>query len=339
MVALGMKKLIFPLLAFVAGLAQADPYDVTVRQRNAADNGYLDRFIKFPVSGESCLFSLDGPTILPNCYTLGSGLTLSSGVISVSAGGGQMQADWAQANNASADYIKNKPVLFSGSYADLTGKPTLFDGAYSSLTGVPAAFTPSAHNQAWSTITSTPTTLAGYGITDATSASQLSTALSSYATNSALTSGLAGKQNTITLTTSGSGAASLVGSTLNIPTPVAAAQFNFSQPTARTLAVSTSYQALDNTKAAIIVPSYACQNATTVLAASGCTIQVRMGTGTLTCSTGTVYYTQSLTVQLGVLITQNSTNPVQINLPIGGSFILCATTGTFTISAVEQSAG
>ena len=38
--------------------------------------------------------------------------------------------------------------------------------AYSSLSGVPSTFTPSAHTQAWSTITSTPTTLSGYGITD-----------------------------------------------------------------------------------------------------------------------------------------------------------------------------
>jgi hypothetical protein len=33
----------------------------------------------------------------------------------------------------------------------------------------PTAFTPSLHNQAWSTITGRPTTLAGYGITDAAS--------------------------------------------------------------------------------------------------------------------------------------------------------------------------
>lgn len=115
--------------------------------------------------------------------------------------------------------------------------------------------------------------------------------------------------------------------------------FNFSQPTARTLALSTSLQATDTTKAAILTPSYSCQNATTVLAASACTIQVRMGTGTLTCSSGTVVYTQSLTVQLGVLLTQSSINPVQINLPIAASFILCPTAGTFTVSAVEQTAG
>jgi len=41
-----------------------------------------------------------------------------------------------------------------------------FDGAYSSLSGIPSSFPPSAHNQAWGTITATPTTLAGYGITD-----------------------------------------------------------------------------------------------------------------------------------------------------------------------------
>ena len=35
------------------------------------------------------------------------------------------------------------------------------------LTSVPTEFPPEAHNQAWSTITSTPTTIAGYGITDA----------------------------------------------------------------------------------------------------------------------------------------------------------------------------
>jgi len=62
-------------------------------------------------------------------------------------------------------------VATSGAYADLSGKPPLFDGAYASLTNVPATFAPAAHNQAWSTITSTPTTLSGYGITDAVSSS------------------------------------------------------------------------------------------------------------------------------------------------------------------------
>ena len=80
--------------------------------------------------------------------------------------------------------------------------PALFSGAYSDLSGIPATFTPAPHNQAWSTITATPTTLAGYGITDGVTPSALTTALASYATTSALTTGLAGKLNTPAGTTS-----------------------------------------------------------------------------------------------------------------------------------------
>lgn len=91
----------------------------------------------------------------------------------------QINSDWTSVSGVSQ--ILNKPTLFSGNYSDLTGKPSLFsgsyvdltnkpvlfDGTYTSLTGKPTTFTPSAHNQSWSTITSSPTTLAGYGITDA----------------------------------------------------------------------------------------------------------------------------------------------------------------------------
>jgi hypothetical protein len=50
-----------------------------------------------------------------------------------------VQANWTETTTASDAFILNKPTTFA----------------------------PSAHNQAWSTITSTPTTLGGYGITDA----------------------------------------------------------------------------------------------------------------------------------------------------------------------------
>lgn len=46
---------------------------------------------------------------------------------------------------------------------------------WSTLTGKPATFPPSAHTQPWSTITATPTTLGGYGITDAATSAQLAT--------------------------------------------------------------------------------------------------------------------------------------------------------------------
>jgi hypothetical protein len=78
-------------------------------------------------------------------------------------------------------------VAFTGSYSSLTGTPTLGTAAakdipatgnasatqvvYGSDTRLSDARTPTAHNQAWSTITGTPTTLSGYGITDAYSSS------------------------------------------------------------------------------------------------------------------------------------------------------------------------
>lgn len=362
-----MKKLIFAVLLFAVGAVHAQQgNDVMVRQRNATNTGWLDKFLSPPASGADGIMYINNNVNPPlaSVVEVGAGLSVSGGVLSATGSGG-VNADWNATSGPSQ--ILNKPVLFSG--------------AYSALTGIPTTFTPSAHTHPFSQITSTPTTLGGYGITDAyplsgnpagyltgITAGQVTgalgftpynstnpagyitstalspyltsaTASSTYATSSALTSGLAGKQNTLSLTTTGTGAATLSGSTLNIPTPIAATAFNYSLPVARTLAMSTSYQAADTSKAAIIYPSYACQNATTVLAASGCTIQVRMGTGTLTCSTGTPYYTQSLTVQLGVLITQNSTNPVPIMLPAGASFILCPTVGTFTVTTVEQTAG
>lgn len=79
------------------------------------------------------------------------------------------------------DTVQTTAWTGSFSYDDLDDLPTLFDGAYSSLTGLPTLgtaaaaastdFAAASHNQAWSTITSTPTSLAGYGITDAASSS------------------------------------------------------------------------------------------------------------------------------------------------------------------------
>ena len=67
-------------------------------------------------------------------------------------------------NNLDYSDISNTPTLFSGAYADLTGTPTnvsTFTNDSGYLTSVPA--------QSFASITGKPTTLAGYGITDATS--------------------------------------------------------------------------------------------------------------------------------------------------------------------------
>lgn len=86
-----------------------------------------------------------------------SELTNDSGFITAGAIPHQVNSDWNSTSGKSQ--ILNKPILFSGSYSDLTGKPTLFsgsysdltnkptlfDGTYASLTGKPTTFTPTAH--------------------------------------------------------------------------------------------------------------------------------------------------------------------------------------------------
>ncbi|MEB3301968.1 MAG: hypothetical protein VKN56_08365 [Cyanobacteriota bacterium] len=121
-------------------------------------------------------------------------------------------------------------VATSGAYSDLSGKPDLSQKADLVNGVVPSAqlpgFAPAAHNHAWSTITSTPTTLNGYGITDAAAAAPVQSVAGKTGTvtlakddvglgnvdntsdankpiNSATAAALAGKASTGSATTSG----------------------------------------------------------------------------------------------------------------------------------------
>lgn len=162
--------------------------------------------------------------------------------------------------------------------------------------------------------------------------------LSGYASSSALSAGLSTKFNI----PSGSVSEYLRGdgSRATFPTIPSATPFAFGAPAAKTVAVSTAYQATDITKAAVVTLNPACTNATTLLAASACTLQIRQSSAAgLTCSTGTVVSTWTSTIALGLVITQGNGFPIDVKLPAGGYFIICPSAGTFTISAVEQSAG
>lgn len=258
--------------------AQDTALNMRLKQRNAADNSDVDRFIAPPAPDASCLFFFNGATVRPACAALGSGLNLSGGTLTAATTGG---------------------------------------------------------SSAWSSITGTPTTLAGYGITDAVTNNNLSAALLPYVTVSQLTSSLASKFNA----PNGTSAQYVRGDGILATLPTGAAAFNYGQPVARTIAGSTSYQALDPAKPAVVTISAACTNTSTLLASSACTVQVRQAQSAVTCSTGTVTMTWTSTVQLGVALTQNSGASMDVKLPIGGAFIACPVAGTFTISAVEQTAG
>lgn len=90
------------------------------------------------LAGKPVLFTgnyadLTGRPALSAVATSGSYADLSNKPVIPAA---QVPSDWSATSGVSR--ILNKPVLFSGAYADLTGKPVLFSGNYSDLVGRPA---------------------------------------------------------------------------------------------------------------------------------------------------------------------------------------------------------
>lgn len=169
-----MKKFL-AFLFLLPAIAFGGPYDIVMMQRNPTDTGQLTRTVAHPAGSADGISGYNGGTQLPVYFTAGSNLSISSGIIDA------LPQSWG--------IITGKPtfspVATSGAYADLTGKPVIpaaqvqTDWNATAGAGVllnkPATFTPSAHTQAFDTITATPTTLAGYGITDGATAAQLAT--------------------------------------------------------------------------------------------------------------------------------------------------------------------
>ena len=159
---------LLPALALGAG------NDLLINQRNPGDTATLTRGVVPPAGGGiDGLMGYSGSSNLPVFYRIGAGLGLSSGNLVAlpqawvditgkpTIPAAQVQTDWNATSGLGV--LLNKPTL----------APVATAGTYSSLTGIPSSFTPAAHTQAWSTITATPTTLAGYGITDGATAAQL----------------------------------------------------------------------------------------------------------------------------------------------------------------------
>jgi len=301
-----MKKILLLAGLLLSLLAHAAPYDLFITQVQPSGVGSFIRSVSplSPAPNTSGVLMYDGATTLPKAGVIGSGLSWDGTTLSATAAA-QVNSDWTAVSGA----------------AQILNKPTLFSGAWGDLTSVPSTFTPAPHTHV---------------ATDVTSGTLADARIPALAISK--TTGLQAALDAKFTTPTGTTAQYLRGdgSLATLPTPAA---FDFSQPATRTLAVSTSYQATNSAKAAVIYPSLACTNATTVLAASECNAQVRVGASALTCSTGTVLYTIRLAVSLGLLITQASTNPAPIFLPAGGHFIVCPTAGTFTLTTVEQSAG
>lgn len=125
--------------------AQDTAFNMRFKQRNAADNGDVDRFVAPPATGSNCLFFFNGSTVLPTCASIGAGLALTDGVLtSTATGSAQVNSDWTATSGPAR--ILNKPSIsmvgMTGQYADLLGAPSLATvattGAYADLAGKPS---------------------------------------------------------------------------------------------------------------------------------------------------------------------------------------------------------
>lgn len=163
-----MKKQILALAVFAAsiGSAFAGPSDFIFMQRNTLDTGNVQRVIASPVT--TGFFTYNAVTKLGGYTTLGDGLTLTGSVLSAAVVPGPVGPAGPAGANGTNGTNGNDGAPGAAGATGATG---------------PAGTTD------WLGITNKPTTLAGFGITDA--AGQAS--LSGYATTSALTTGLAGK--------------------------------------------------------------------------------------------------------------------------------------------------
>ena len=191
-----MKKLLALVMLFPL-LGQAAGNDLLINQRRADDAATLTRGVSPPGGGGvNAIMGYNGASNLPAFFGIGPGLSLSSGLLTGFSGS---YADLTGTPTVFAPAAHVHPISqVTGLQTALDGKlaapagttaqylrgdgtvatfPALFNGAYASLTGIPATFVPTAHTQAWSTITATPTTLGGYGITDAATSAQLATKL------------------------------------------------------------------------------------------------------------------------------------------------------------------
>lgn len=173
-----MKAIVAFALVLFAGVAVADPYSMILTQRNSTDTGNLTRIMVVPLAPS--LWYYDPTSQFPGYVTLGTGLTISSGVLALTSA--PVNADWNAVSGLAQ--ILNKPSIpaaqVNSDWASVSG--------VSQILNKPSLATV-ATSGSFNDLNTKPTTLSGYGITDG-------------ATSSALATGLALKLNTPAGTTS-----------------------------------------------------------------------------------------------------------------------------------------
>lgn len=198
-----LKKLSLLMLA-LAGIAQAQTTTPTAnsweaRFRNEINNGVYVYYIVPDGSGDQ-VATYNGSTNKPEYSKLGTGLQRSGNTLSVLLNASDINGvtSVGQSLMTATDAATARAAIGAG-----TGSG--FSGAYADLTGIPSTFTPAAHTQAWSTITGTPTTRSGYGITDAYPLTGNPSGFITGITSGMVTTALGFTPGTVTSVTAGTG--------------------------------------------------------------------------------------------------------------------------------------
>lgn len=187
------KILSFALSLVFSSSILAAGNDILLTQRNSTDTGSITRVMPSPASGDVTVFAYNGTTVLPVYLTLNSQFTTTSGILGLAP--------------ISYTNLINQPTL--GTVAALnvavSGDAAVGEVVKGSDSRLTDSRNPLAHTQAFSTITATPTTLGGYGITDGVTNAGLTSALGSYVTTTSLSTTLGGYATTGALATGLSG--------------------------------------------------------------------------------------------------------------------------------------
>lgn len=355
-----MKRLFLSLVVWaLSACALAGPNSLIITQRNSADTGNILRTLENPTMTDGILVWRKS-TQLPAYLQIGSGFTLNAGVLSVSSTAGATGPAGPQGPQGVPGASAYDVAVQQGYSSTVTAWMASLKGA----DGAPGATGPAGKD-------GTPGTNGRDGVDGAPGKDGATGATGATGPQGAQgpigATGAQGVQGQTGATgpkgdTGATGPAGPTGATGATgakgdkgdtgatgatgpqgPAGTPAPTFNFGLPVARTLALSTAYQASTPSKPAIVTVTPTCTASLTISGGGTCTLQARIGASGLTCSTGTVAATwtngNTGTLSVGLAMNQTIGSPYGIALPTGAYFVLCPTAGTFTVSAVDQTAG
>lgn len=302
-----MKKLITAFLFLLCGAAFAGPTDpndlrLLFNNGNTPANGTITRYVPYKTS-VGCLVVLDGSTTLPDCYSLGTGFSLASGVLSVT---GPATTAWSAitgtpttlsgygiTDGITTSSLASTLTGYATTTALTTGLATKFDvpsgttGQYLRGDGTLATYSPGT-----GTVTSV---IAGTGLTGGTITTTGTIALPS--------TGTAGTYSGLTTDAQGRVTAGSVRS------------FNYT-----TRSLNTCYQ-LSSTKDVLVTYSVDVATVSSLLSGQVGTVYLRTYSNS-GCSTGTQELMRFVngntqTIGLSVTMTQNVTATLSGVIPAG----------------------